>query len=132
MTHSTLADTPYSKNLAMACIPRSGLLEMPSKSMRPTIVLGNIYASLVGRAEKYVALKILRADSYDSVDGEYDIFERENPSKIPDVSRRSTHEGRHYVLHALHEFTDKGPNGEHVCLVFDVMGYHLGHQAFHS
>lgn len=31
----------------------------------------------------------------------------------------------------MNEFTHKGPNGEHVCLVFDVMGYHLGHQAFH-
>lgn len=51
--------------------------------------------------------------------------------KISDVWRRSTHEGRHYVLPALHDFIHKGPNGEHVCLVFDVMGYHLGNQAFH-
>ncbi|KAF3403289.1 Serine/threonine-protein kinase SKY1, partial [Talaromyces pinophilus] len=82
-------------------IPRSGLLEIPS------------------RAEKYIAIKILRADSYGSVDGQYDIFEREILSEISDVSRHSIHEGRHYVLPALHEFTRKGPDGEHLCLVFD-------------
>jgi serine/threonine-protein kinase SRPK3 len=115
----------------MACISLSGLLEMQNKSKVPTVVLRNIYADLVNRAEKYVAAKILRADYNGSHGGEYAIFEREMFSKISDVSRHCAHEGRHYVLPVLDEFTHKGPNGEYVCLVFDVMGYHLGHQVFH-
>lgn len=41
----------------------------------------------------------------------------------------SNHQGRHYVLSALDPFKHNGPHGEHVCFVFDVMGYHLGFQA---
>ncbi|EED20490.1 protein kinase, putative [Talaromyces stipitatus ATCC 10500] len=78
------------------------------------------------KAKKYVALKILRADCYG---GAKDIFEQEILSRISDVSRRSNHEGRHYVLSTLDQFKHNGPNGEHVCFVFDVMGYHLGFQS---
>lgn len=41
----------------------------------------------------------------------------------------SNHDGRHCVLPALDQFQHNGPNGEHVCFVFDVMGYHLGYQS---
>lgn len=39
-----------------------------------------------------------------------------------------SHEGRAHVSHLLSKFKHKGPNGEHVCLVFDVLGHHLGFQ----
>lgn len=73
-----------------------------------------------------MALKILRADCYG---GPHDIFEREILSKITEVSRESVHEGRHYVSSPLEEFKHAGPNGEHVCFVFDVLGYHLDFQS---
>lgn len=33
------------------------------------------------------------------------------------------------MSHLLQEFTHMGPNGDHVCLAFDVLGHHLGFQA---
>ncbi|KID93042.1 Protein kinase-like domain protein [Metarhizium guizhouense ARSEF 977] len=68
---------------------------------------------------------MLRADCYG---GTHDIFETEILSKICEVSRQSSHEGRAHVSHLLNKFKHKGPNGEHVCLVFDVLGHHLGFQ----
>ncbi|KAL4916353.1 protein kinase [Aspergillus aurantiobrunneus] len=68
------------------------------------------------KRQRYVALKTLRADCY----GDYhDIFERGILSRIPEVSRRSSHQGRNYVSHLLEQFTHTGPNGDHVCLTFD-------------
>jgi serine/threonine-protein kinase SRPK3 len=69
---------------------------------------------------------MLRADCYG---GHHDIFEREILSQISEVSRRSSHQGRNYVSHLLEQFTHTGPNGEHVCLAFDVLGHHLDFQA---
>ncbi|KAI1952753.1 hypothetical protein LOZ12_002320 [Ophidiomyces ophidiicola] len=76
--------------------------------------------------QKYVAIKVLRADCYG---GHHDIFEREILSRILEVSRRSSHQGRNYVSHLLEQFTQTGPNGDHVCLTFDVLGHHLDFQA---
>lgn len=78
------------------------------------------------RRQRYVALKMLRADCYG---GYHDIFEREILSRISEVSRRSSHQGRNYVSHLLEQFTHTGPNGDHVCLTFDVLGHHLDFQA---
>lgn len=75
-----------------------------------------------------MALKILRADSYG---GEIEIFERDILKKITEVSLGSSHEGRHHVSHLVDEFKHVGPHGEHVCLVFDVLGHHLYYQAVH-
>lgn len=69
---------------------------------------------------------MLRADCYG---GPHDIFEREILSRILEMSRSSFHEGRNYVSHLLEQFNHSGPNGDHVCLVFDVLGHHLGFQA---
>ncbi|EER37799.1 protein kinase [Histoplasma capsulatum H143] len=76
--------------------------------------------------EKYVALKVLRADCYG---GPHDIFEREILSRVSEISNQSSHPGCNYVSHLLEQFKHAGPNGEHVCLVFDVLGHHLGFQA---
>jgi serine/threonine-protein kinase SRPK3 len=72
-----------------------------------------------------VALKILRADCYG---GSHDIFEREILSRLSDISRKSDHGGRHHVLPLLDQFKHEGPNGQHVCFVFDVLGHHLDFQ----
>ncbi|KAL4935707.1 hypothetical protein BDV06DRAFT_217227 [Aspergillus oleicola] len=78
------------------------------------------------KRQRYVALKVLRADCYG---GHHDIVEREILSKILEVSRRSSHQGRNYVSHLLGQFTHTGPNGDHVCFAFDVLGHHLGFQS---
>ncbi|RAL00004.1 protein kinase [Aspergillus ibericus CBS 121593] len=76
--------------------------------------------------QRYVALKILRADCYG---GPRDIFEKEVLSKIALVSKSSTHEGRRHVSPLLDQFRHTGPNGNHVCFVFDVQGHHMDFQA---
>ncbi|OOF91778.1 hypothetical protein ASPCADRAFT_518194 [Aspergillus carbonarius ITEM 5010] len=68
---------------------------------------------------------MLRAGCYG---GPHDIFEREILSKISQVSTTSTHKGRHHVSPLLDHFRHTGPNGNHVCLVFDVLGHHMDFQ----
>ena len=82
-------------------------------------------ADHVSRYPRYVALKMLRAGCYG---GPHDIFEREILSKISQVSTTSTHKGRHHVSPLLDHFRHTGPNGNHVCLVFDVLGHHMDFQ----
>lgn len=69
---------------------------------------------------------MLRADCYG---GPHDIFEREILLKISEVSEKSSHEGRNYVSGLLDHFKHTGPNGDHVCFVFDVLGHHLDFQS---
>ncbi|KAG6204243.1 hypothetical protein E4U35_003550 [Claviceps purpurea] len=76
--------------------------------------------------QRYVALKLLRVECYTSTQ---QIFEREILEKIREVSRESLHEGRKHVLPLIEHFTHRGPNGQHVCLTFDVQGHHLYFQA---
>ncbi|KAL5335545.1 protein kinase [Aspergillus crustosus] len=78
------------------------------------------------RHKKFVALKMLRADCYG---GSHDIFEIDILTKIREVSRTSSHDGRNYISQLLEQFRHTGPNGQHVCLVFDVLGYHMDYQA---
>ncbi|RDW89992.1 CMGC protein kinase [Aspergillus mulundensis] len=75
--------------------------------------------------QKYIALKVLRADCYG---GKHDIFEKEILERISEVSKQRHHQGAKHVSHLLDDFMHSGPNGEHVCLVFDVLGHHLGFQ----
>lgn len=72
-----------------------------------------------------MTLKILRADCYG---GSHDIFEQEILSRLSDISGKTTHVGRHYVSPLLNQFKHEGPNGQHICLVFDVLGHHLDFQ----
>ncbi|KAG6041179.1 hypothetical protein E4U39_006687 [Claviceps sp. Clav50 group G5] len=99
------------------CTPMEGTI--PYRSATPFI------PSDTPLCQRYVALKILRADSYG---GPQPIFECEILAKIREVSRRSSHEGPKYISPLLDQFTHRGPNGDHVCLVFDVLGHHLGLQ----
>lgn len=73
-----------------------------------------------------MTLKMLRADCYG---GPHNIFEREILSRISEVSTHSSHQGQNHVLHLLDQFKHTGPNGDHVCFVFDVLGQHMDFQA---
>jgi len=65
-------------------------------------------------------MKVLSASCYGT---ESDIFELEilQHLKSGDV----THPGYQYISILHDSFTHKGPNGEHVCLIFKVMGESL-------
>ncbi|KAG6179775.1 hypothetical protein E4U36_005350 [Claviceps purpurea] len=78
------------------------------------------------KCQRYVALKMLTKFCYG---GPCEIFEREILDKIRDVSRESSHEGRKHVLPLNEQFNHRGPNGDHVCLTFDVLGYNLYHKS---
>jgi serine/threonine-protein kinase SRPK3 len=41
----------------------------------------------------------------------------------------SVNPGRNHVIQLLDHFRHEGPEGRHVCLVFPVLGHHLGLQA---
>ncbi|KAG6287050.1 hypothetical protein E4U46_004381 [Claviceps purpurea] len=74
------------------------------------------------KCQRFVALKVLRADCYGRP---HHAFEREVLEKIREVSRESSHEGPNYLSPLLDQFTHRGPNGDHVCLTFDVLGHDL-------
>lgn len=47
----------------------------------------------------------------------------DNPD--PPLSPSQTHPGRSHVISFLDHFRHKGPNGTHVCMVFEVLGENL-------
>ena len=47
----------------------------------------------------------------------------QNPNPAPSPSQ--THPGRSHVISFLDHFKHKGPNGTHVCMVFEVLGENL-------
>lgn len=65
----------------------------------------------------YRALKVLRADTYGTG---HDTFEREILTHMREGDRSQL--GYTYVCHLLDDFQHEGPNGVHVCLVFELMG----------
>lgn len=65
----------------------------------------------------YRALKVLRADCYGHGT---DTFEREILRCLRDGSRE--HPGYPYVCHLIDDFEHQGPNGIHVCFIFELMG----------
>lgn len=73
-----------------------------------------------------MALKILRLDCYG---GNHDIYELEMLQHIRQKSHLSTNPGRNHIIQLLDHFQHEGASGNHTCLVFPVLGYHLGLQA---
>jgi len=67
--------------------------------------------------DKYRALKVLSAECYKK---DAPIFEREILRHLRDGDRKLA-EYKH-VCHLVDYFEHKGPNGTHVCLVFEIMG----------
>jgi serine/threonine-protein kinase SRPK3 len=74
------------------------------------------------RNDRHVAIKVSTADS----------FGAENPTYELDILRELSrgpkdHRGYKYVARLLDVFEHKGPNGNHVCLVFQAGGPDLDH-----
>lgn len=65
----------------------------------------------------YYAMKVLKAECYDS---ETPVYEREILTHLRDANPH--HAGYGSVCHLLDDFEHDGPNGRHVCLVFELMG----------
>ncbi|KNG83928.1 CMGC protein kinase [Aspergillus nomiae NRRL 13137] len=71
-----------------------------------------------GPENEFRALKVLSAECYDGM--EAPIFEREI---LTHLRRGDRHQlGYNHVCHILDDFEHRGPNGTHVCLVFELMG----------
>ncbi|ERT00665.1 CMGC/SRPK protein kinase [Sporothrix schenckii ATCC 58251] len=66
---------------------------------------------------RFRALKVLSAESYG---GDRPIFEREILAHLRDGDKGDA--GYAYVCHLVDDFEHYGPNGTHVCLVFELMG----------
>ncbi|KAI1487280.1 kinase-like protein [Biscogniauxia mediterranea] len=66
---------------------------------------------------EFRALKILSAECYDDKNS---VFEKEILTHLRNGDRRQL--GYAYVCHLLDDFEHHGPNGKHVCLVFELMG----------
>jgi len=62
-------------------------------------------------------LKVLSAESYDEKES---VYEREILTHLREADR--THPGYKSICHLIDNFEQKGPNGSHVCLVFELMG----------
>ena len=69
---------------------------------------------------KHVALKVVRSAAHYT---ETAIDEIKLLQKI--VEANPNHAGRAYVVSLLDQFEHKGPNGMHVCMVFEVLGENL-------
>ncbi|KAH8653134.1 kinase-like domain-containing protein [Tricladium varicosporioides] len=70
-----------------------------------------------GNEHQYKALKILSAECYDE---EEPVYEREILTHLREADR--THPGYQSICHLMDDFEQKGPNGSHVCLVFELIG----------
>lgn len=69
---------------------------------------------------KHVALKVVRSAAHYT---ETAIDEIKLLNKI--VAAKPDHPGRKHVVSLLDSFEHKGPNGTHVCMVFEVLGENL-------
>ncbi|KAF8856155.1 kinase-like protein [Acephala macrosclerotiorum] len=70
--------------------------------------------------QKHVALKVVRSAAHYT---ETAIDEIKLLNKI--VAAKPDHPGRKHVVSLLDSFDHKGPNGTHVCMVFEVLGENL-------
>jgi len=69
---------------------------------------------------KHVALKVVRSAAHYT---ETALDEIKLLNKV--VQANKDHPGRKHVVSLLDSFTHKGPNGNHVCMVFEVLGENL-------
>ncbi|KAF1814767.1 serine/threonine-protein kinase SRPK2 [Eremomyces bilateralis CBS 781.70] len=69
---------------------------------------------------KHVALKVVRSAAHYT---ETALDEIKLLNKV--VGANKDHPGRKHVVSLLDSFTHKGPNGSHVCMVFEVLGENL-------
>lgn len=112
-------DMWWSESLGMVYTPQYGLHVIKGKDSILSAQILNPCLTLP-REDRHVALKILTADCYG---GEKEVFElsilRHIKTANPD------HPGYKHVIYLLDDFRHAGPHGDHVCLVFEVMGEDL-------
>jgi len=72
------------------------------------------------KLSRHVALKVVRSASHYT---ETAVDEIKLLQKI--ASANMDHPGRHHVVSILDEFKHHGPNGVHICMVFEVLGENL-------
>ncbi|KAF2963137.1 hypothetical protein GQX73_g10423 [Xylaria multiplex] len=83
-------------------------------------VVEDLQSQTSGR-RKFLALKILRADCYGT---EQPLFEREILKHLRNGDRNIR--GYDHVTHLVDDFEHDGPNGRHVCLLFQLYGETFG------
>ncbi|KAL2194993.1 kinase-like domain-containing protein [Corynascus similis CBS 632.67] len=112
-------------------VPESDDIEEGRDEYRPggfhPVYIGDLYAgkykvlNKIGygaySTHRFVALKILSAESYS---GDKPVFEREILTHLRNGNQDLM--GYDYICHLLDDFEHEGPNGTHVCLVFELMG----------
>ncbi|KEY65273.1 hypothetical protein S7711_01791 [Stachybotrys chartarum IBT 7711] len=79
-----------------------------------------VWLSRDNNSGKHVALKVVRSAAHYT---ETAIDEIKLLNKI--VGAKPNHPGRKHVVSLLDSFDHKGPNGTHVCMVFEVLGENL-------
>ncbi|EMR71387.1 putative cmgc protein kinase protein [Eutypa lata UCREL1] len=70
-----------------------------------------------GDEQEYMAMKILSAESYNE---EHPVYEREILEHLREADK--SHPGYNSICHLQDDFELQGPNGNHICLVFELMG----------
>lgn len=72
-------------------------------------------------AHRHVAIKIVRSSSNyrEAALDEIKILERVNAGGV------EPHPGKHHIVELLDHFIHRGPNGDHVCMVFEVLGENM-------
>ncbi|KAK8854938.1 hypothetical protein IAR55_003677 [Kwoniella newhampshirensis] len=70
--------------------------------------------------QRHVALKVVKSDGHytETALDEIQLLQRV-------VNSSETHAGRHHVVGLVDNFRHTGPNGSHVCMVFEVLGENL-------
>lgn len=102
------------------------------------ILFGSYRPNGVYRTNCHVALKIVKsAPRYTKVaQDEIKLLQRLDTSSTPPIaptasnsnpptSPSQTHPGRLHIISFLDHFQQRGPNGIHVCMVFEVLGQNL-------
>lgn len=87
---------------------------LSTRSSSLILIFAGLKINILGRSKDYVALKLLAADA-SSTETESEIL-KHLPEKVKD------HPGKSHVISLLDTFEHRGPNGEHKCLSFEVMG----------
>ncbi|WVQ82070.1 hypothetical protein IAT38_004198 [Cryptococcus sp. DSM 104549] len=72
------------------------------------------------QSNRHVALKVVKSDGHytETAIDEIQLLERV-------VGSSPSHAGRHHVVGLVDNFRHTGPNGSHVCMVFEVLGENL-------
>ncbi|CAG8387660.1 unnamed protein product [Penicillium salamii] len=84
------------------------------------LLVSTNYKNRDGDLCKYLALKILSAECYGT---ENHVFKKEILQNLRDGDPKQL--GYDQICHLVDDFEHQGPNGSHVCLVFNLIGENL-------